>query len=103
MATNYVLLYKGGMGPEGRSEEEVAQVMEAWGKWYASVGSGIVDGGNPFGASMAVTSDGNTEPSGITGYTVISADDMSSAMALVKGHPHLDEGGTVEVYETFEM
>ncbi len=102
MATNYVLLYKGG-GPEGRSEDDVAAVMEAWTNWYAGVGEGIVDGGNPFGPSMAVTSDGNTDPSGITGYTIVSADDMASAMALVKDHPHLDEGGTVEVYETFQM
>ncbi|MBT8200097.1 MAG: hypothetical protein KJO36_06235 [Acidimicrobiia bacterium] len=102
MATNYVLLYKGGAGMD-RSEEDANAVMEAWGMWYGKLGDAIVDGGNPFSQSMAMTSDGNTDPSGITGYTVISADDMAGAQALVKDHPHLDDGGTVEVYETFEM
>ena len=103
MATNYVVLYKGGMGPEGRSEEEVQKVMAAWGAWYEKLGPAIVDGGNPFSQSIALTSDGTTDTSGITGYTIISADDLAGAQAAVKDHPHMDEGGTVEVYETFEM
>jgi hypothetical protein len=102
MATNFVLLYKGGGGMD-RPQEERDAIMAAWGEWYGKTGEAIVDGGNPFGQGVAMTSDGNTDGSGITGYTIVSADDMAGAQAIVKGHPHLDDGGTVEVYETFEM
>jgi len=101
MATNFVLLYKGGAGMD-RPQEEVNAVMEAWGAWYGKVGEAIVDGGNPFGQGMAMTSNGTTDSSNITGYTIIGADDMAGAQAMVKDHPHLDDGGTVEIYETFQ-
>jgi hypothetical protein len=102
MATNYVLLYKGGKGMD-RPPEEVQAVMEAWGAWYGKLGEAIVDGGNPFGQSTALTAAGPTDPSGINGYTIISADDFAGAQAAAKDHPHLDDGGTVEIYETFEI
>lgn len=102
MATNFVLLYRGGAGMD-RPQEEVNAVMEAWNAWYGKQGEAIVDGGNPFGQSAAMTSDGPVDPSGLTGYTIISANDFASAQAAVKDHPHLDDGGTVEIYETFQV
>ncbi len=53
--TNFVLLYTGGGMPE--SEEEKGAVMAAWGAWYERMGAAIVDGGNPFGASMYVSAE----------------------------------------------
>ncbi len=102
MATNFVLLYKGGGGMD-RPQEERDAIMGAWGMWYGKLGEAIVDGGNPFSQSVAMTADGNTDTSAMTGYTIISAVDLAAAQALVKDHPHLDDGGTVEVYETFEL
>lgn len=102
MANKYVLLYKGGGGMD-RPQEEVQEIMEAWGAWYGKMGEAVVDGGNPFGQSAALASDGPTDPSGINGYTIIAADDFAEAQAAVKDHPHLDDGGIVEVHETFDM
>lgn len=103
--TNFVLLYTGGGMPEG--EEEQAAVMAAWGAWYAGMGEAIVDGGNPFSASKSVTdkgvSDGSFSSPAVTGYTIISADSLDVAVAKVKDHPHLNYGGQVSVYETFQM
>ena len=103
--TNYVLVYTGGGMPE--SEEESAKVMAAWGAWYGELGEAIVDGGNPFGASKNITSDGVSDgPVGsppATGYTVISADSLDDAVAKTKNHPHIGYGGQVSVFETFEM
>jgi len=103
--TNFVLVYTGGGMPE--SEEQQAAVMAAWGAWYESVGAGIVDGGNPFGASKSVTAkgvnDGPVSSPPATGYTVISAESLDDAVAKVQNHPHLNYGGQVSVYETFEM
>ena len=103
--TNFVLIYTGGGMPE--SEEESAKVMAAWGAWYEKMGASIVDGGNPFGASKSVTSDGVNDGSvsspSATGYTIISAESLDEAVSKVEDHPHLNFGGQVSVYETFQM
>ncbi|MBP7961915.1 MAG: hypothetical protein KBG20_06280 [Caldilineaceae bacterium] len=103
--TNFVLLYMGGTMPE--DEAMIAEVMAAWGAWYGKMGAAVVDGGNPFSGSKLVTndgiSDGPTDHTGCTGYTIISADSMDDAVAKVKDHPHLNDGGQISVYETFEM
>ena len=103
--TNFVLLYTGGTMPE--SEEQVAEVMAAWGAWYGAMGESVVDGGNPFSNAMHVNADGahegaGTEP-GVTGYTVISAESLEEAAAKCAKHPHITYGGQVSVHETFQM
>jgi hypothetical protein len=104
--TNFVLLYSGGTIPQ--TEEEQAEVMAAWGAWYEKMGAAIVDGGNPFGASKnvsdtGVVSDGPVSSPPITGYTIISADSLATAVKNVQDHPHLNYGGQVSVHETFKM
>jgi hypothetical protein len=100
---NYVLIYKGGSQPDPSQQ---AAVMAAWGAWYGSMGQAVVDGGNPFGASASVAADGTVAdgaPSGLTGYTIVSAESLSAATELAKGCPHLQSGGIVEVYETYPV
>lgn len=43
---DFLLLYTGGGMPE--TEEQQADVVRAWGAWYAARGEAVVDGGNPF-------------------------------------------------------
>ena len=50
----YLFVYHGGESP--KSDEEAAEVMDAWGNWLGSMGSAVVDGGNPVGKSSTVTS-----------------------------------------------
>ena len=45
----YLFVYHGGRKPE--SKEDMAEVMNAWGQWFGSMGSAVVDGGNPVGTS----------------------------------------------------
>lgn len=100
----YLLAYKGGGAPSSDAEREA--VMAAWGKWFGELGPAIVDPGNPFSGSTAVTANGassNGAPSGLTGYSVISANDLSTAAELAQGCPLLADGGTVEIYETHEV
>ena len=58
--TKYLLAYHGGTMAE--SETEQAAAMAAWGEWFASLGSAVVDGGNPVGATTTIASDGRTAP-----------------------------------------
>ena len=52
-------------------------------------------------ASDGTTSDGGG--AGLTGYSILNADSLADAAEKAKGCPILASGGTVEVYETFDV
>ena len=99
----YLFVYHGGGKPT--SAEAGKQAMEAWGKWFASMGGDVVDGGNPVGVSTTVNRDGSVVGNGganpATGYSVVEAKDVNDAIAKAKGCPILAGGGSVELAETF--
>lgn len=100
--TNFLLAYTGGGDMSEATAEQQRAVMDAWGAWFGSLGASVVDGGNPFGASVSIATDGSVGGvgrSGLTGYSILAADDLDSAVALAKGCPLLASGGSVEVYE----
>jgi len=101
----YLLSYHGGGMAQTPQDQEKA--MAAWGAWFGSLGNAIVDAGNPTGASKTVAADGSASagggPNPVTGYTLLSANDLESAVSLAKGCPILATGGTIEVAETIEM
>jgi hypothetical protein len=103
---NYVLVYKGGGGMAPTPAEQ-EKIMADWGKWFGGLGQALVDGGNPFsGSATSIASDGSSKDgasSGLTGYSILKADDLSAATTLAKGCPVLASGGTIEVYETFQV
>ena len=105
----FILLYKGPATPQADITPEVgAQFMQAWEAWMGKVGGALVDGGAPFtGSSTAVVADGSTRSaSDLTGYTIVEAQDIDAAKALVGGNPFLEDGSAkfaVEIYELGTM
>lgn len=103
--SKFVLTYHGGSGmPEDPAEVE--KLMGAWGAWFESMGAAVVDGGNPFGEAKTIAAGGATTEgtdAELTGYSVITADDLDSAVTMAKGCPVLDGGGSVQVYSALEM
>jgi hypothetical protein len=102
---NFLLAYTGGSGMATDPAEQ-QKAMEAWGQWFGSLGASVVDGGAPFGPSAQIGSDGAVSsggPSGLTGYSVISADSLDDATTKAKGCPILSNGGAVEIYEALPM
>ena len=99
----YVLAYKGGSMAATEAEQKAA--MEKWTGWFGQLGSAVSDGGNPFGPSTAITADGSTTgtSAGLTGYSILTADSLSTAADLAKGCPVLESGGSVEVYEAIDV
>jgi hypothetical protein len=101
----YLLAYHGGGMNE--TEEEQARAMAAWGEWMGGLGAALVDGGNPVVQTATVAPDGSSSPGGgpnpVTGFSVVSANDLDAAVALVAGCPILASGGSVEVGETVDL
>ena len=100
----YLYLYVGGGMPE--TEEETAQVMEAWNAWYAELGEAVADPGNPFTpAAKTVSSDGGVRDGAAgamaTGYTVVEADSLDHAAQLAQTCPVLQSGAEISVFETY--
>jgi hypothetical protein len=101
--SNYLLLYHGGAMPE--TQEEQAQVMQAWTQWFGSLDGKVIDQGNPSGPSKTIAASGSvsTDTTGPSGYSIIKADSLDAAVALAKGCPVLHGGASVQVVETFDV
>ena len=100
----YVLAYQG--GSMAQTEAEQKAVMDQWVGWFGSLGAAVIDGGNPFGASKMIASDGSVHDgngAALTGYSVIDAANLDDATTKAKGCPVLAAGGSVDVYEAIEM
>jgi len=67
----------------------------AWMAWFRGMGDQIADLGKP-AVDRAVLGDCGPATE-LSGYSLISAADLESAVALAKGCPAVDSGGGVEV------
>jgi hypothetical protein len=102
---NYMFAYSGGNGVAADPAERDAQ-MAKWGQWFGQLGSAVVDGGAPTGTAKTVSSGGSVSDGGsrdLTGYSIVSAESLDSAVELAKGCPVLEVGGAVDVYEAIAM
>ena len=100
----FIFAYHGGSAPE--TPEEGEKVMAAWMSWMGGLGDAIVDGGNPAGMSKTVSAAGVADDGGanpISGYTLVTAENIDAACDMAKGCPIIEGGGSVEVAEAMEM
>ena len=85
-------------------ETPTQQIMDAWNKWFASIGDKIIDPGSPLGPGREISRSGTKDlPMGsgsLTGYTVINADSIDAAEQIAKGCPMIT---SVKVYEAMSM
>src|SRR5271170_75414 len=79
-----------------------AETVAEWQAWLGGLGSGLVDLGH---AVTEYASLGEVGGSGsrLVGYSVVSAEDVDSALALAKDCPVLRVGGGVEVGPVMEV
>ncbi len=69
--------------------------MALWQAWHQRCGSACIDPGAPLDKSTTVTKDSSTPGmTPITGYTILQADSMEKAVALMKDHPHFFMSGS---------
>jgi hypothetical protein len=93
----FLVTYHGAGAP---SSEEAQEAMAAFMAWASSAGDALVDPGAPLGPAKTVTaesvSDGPADGPA-NGYSILQAPDLDSAVALVKGHPFVSRGGSLQV------
>jgi hypothetical protein len=96
--TKFLVTYHGAGAP--RNEDEKQQAMAAFMAWVNQTGSALVDPGAPLGGSAVVAADGVADgvadgPAG--GYSILEADDLAAAAELVRDHPFVRRGGTLQL------
>ncbi|GAA1576283.1 hypothetical protein GCM10009789_32130 [Kribbella sancticallisti] len=103
--SKFLYLYRGPATPmEDFTPEQGEAQMKAWTDWMGKAASAVVDQGNPLAPRVSVRDDGSTgEPSDQNGYTIVEADDLEAARALLTGHPFLTEGKGRFAVEIFEI
>jgi hypothetical protein len=75
---------------------------EAWTAWFGQLGGAVTDFGNRVNRASMVGPAG-ADADALSGYVVVTADNLESAIALAGGCPGLRAGGRVEVGEVLEM
>ncbi|MBD77787.1 MAG: hypothetical protein CL840_02445 [Crocinitomicaceae bacterium] len=87
--------------------EEKAEGMKPWMAWAERCGAQLLDMGAPLMGGQRLSPDGSSSPSTkeVTGYSILEAENMDAAKALLDGHPHLTwQGGCdIEVHEAIAM
>jgi hypothetical protein len=102
---NYVFVYSGGKGVAADEAERNAQYAQ-WAQWFGDLGSAVVDGGAAAGTAKTVGPGGSVSDGGslgLSGYSIVAADSLDSAVELAKGCPVLGIGGAVDVYDALAM
>lgn len=99
---NFVLAFRGGMP---KTPEDGQKMMADWTAWMDSLGSDLVDKGAGFGKSRCLVSPGKEAACGdpLSGYSVISAENIEAALEIASRNPIFDLGGTIEVAEAMGM
>ena len=103
----YVVIYHAPMEAveqlQDSTAEQIQEGMAPWMAWVEKIGNGLVDLGTPLAGGQKVTRSGSSpSDKSVTGYSILQAENMAAAEALVKGHPHLEwaAGCEVEVHES---
>lgn len=102
--TQYVIVYLGGDQPS--DPEEGRQHFSKYMDWLSSLGEAAVSPANPLKDTNTVNPDGTVSTGGtstMSGYTIIEADSMDTALEIAKACPFLDIGGSLEVSELIQM
>ena len=104
---NFVVIYHAPASfmeqAQNASPEEMQEGMKAWHEWAAKCGEALVDFGAPLvGGQKLSTSGSSSSDKGVVGYSILQAEDMDGAKALLQSHPHLQwtAGCEIEVHET---
>jgi hypothetical protein len=97
----YLITYHGGPGMPADSQA-AEKMLAAFQTWVGEVGTAMRDPGAPLGPSRTISTDSEADGQAnaqIGGYTLIEAETLDDAVDLVRSHPFLTRGGSLQVNE----
>jgi hypothetical protein len=100
----FVFVYLGGNQPS--SPEEASKHFEKYMEWLSSLGDSVVIPTIPLKDTNTVSPDGTIREGGssaMSGFSIIKADSIESALSIAQSCPFLEIGGSLEVSELMEM
>ncbi len=100
----FILTYLGGDKPI--TPEAGKQHFAEYQQWLSDLGNAVISPANPLKDTTLVLPNGKTErrsATGMSGYTIIEADDLEAALEMARFCPFLRINGTLEVSELIPM
>ena len=93
---------------DNATPEQQAEGMKAWMDWAQKCGDKLVDMGAPLANGQHISPGGAIRNSTkeFSGYSILQAENMDEAKALMKGHPHLNgwnADASIELSETMPI
>jgi hypothetical protein len=95
----FLITYHGGGMPANPDPEMMKQVKAAFGAWLGEAGSAVVDPGAPIRTVAQVAKGSPSAQVEIGGYTILQAESLDAARAILAKHPFVGRGGTLQVSE----
>ncbi len=96
MAKFLVTYHRAATSTDGPADEPAGAAIA---RWMADAGSAVIDPGAPVRALTQLAA-GEPEPrSTIDGYSLIEAGSIEAASDLLRSHPFLAAGGTLQINE----
>ncbi len=87
--------------------EQMEEGMKPWIAWAEKCGDQLVDLGTPLMGGQLLRTDGSSSDSQreVTGYSILQANSMEEAKALMDDHPHLgwNKGCQIEIHESVPL
>ncbi len=101
----YLVTYHGGSGMPS-DPEEARHMLQAFQAWASSVGPALLDPGAPLGAAVTVSEGGVAEGqqgAAIGGYSLLEASGPEEAAELLRSHPFVARGGSLQASEAIPV
>lgn len=99
--SKFLVTYFGGQPPA--NPEQVAAMQAAFGQWLATAGKAVIDPGTPLKPGKQLAHGTPAPKVAIGGYSVIEAANLDAALEVLRTHPFVARGGTLQVDEELHL
>ena len=82
---------------------QMEQVRVAFGEWLGRAGKAVIDPGAPLRPGTQVSNGSASPQVMIGGYSIIEASSVEEAENILKSHPFVSRGGTLQVDEVIAV
>lgn len=97
----FLITYHGLAYPDIEYAKKSRRILREWAD--EALGDALVEFGAPLLQSGQMSAGQPVDAVEIDGYTIIQARSYSEARALLKDHPYLKRGGTLQINECLEV